>query len=60
METVSVGKLAEIFSNAVGNFSFTDDFWKIHKNYKKFAIFPLRIILIIFYQFEGEKSRNKI
>lgn len=50
METASVGKLAEIFSNTEGNFSFVD-FWKIHKNYRNLPFFPLRIILIIFYQF---------
>lgn len=60
METAGRGKLAEIFSNAEGNSSSTDDFSKIHKNYRNFPFFPLRIVLIAIYEFEGEKSRNKI
>lgn len=62
METASMGKHAEIFSNE-GNFSSTDDFSKIHNNYRNLPFFPPRImyiILITIYQFEGEKSRNKI
>lgn len=53
VETASMGKIAERFSNTVGNILFTHNFSKIHQNDRNLLFFPLRGLCSPFTNLEG-------